>query len=594
MKKTIITLAVMFLSSAIYAGTVIDFSEYRRNMGGEKNARVVMKKILQDCIGKDNITISFPKDRYDFYPEYYTQKGPYDVGMDIIGARGITIEGNGSEFVFHGMMRVANAHGCTNITFRNFSIDWDRPLLSQCVVLDTTEDYMDVCIDREKYPYRIVDGRILFYGEGWEMPIDTFYMTVYNPDGNIEYNTWDGTVEAEFASAKVEELGEGRLRFHYHPKYKPANDCILELYHRRYAVSGIDVFQSKDVMFQNLTIYHTMGGGIWCGLCENVSEINVRIVANREKGRMFSTVADASHFTNCKGLITFRGCECSGQGDDFLNVHGKNVRINRVTGNYSVEAGSTGYFFPGDTVALVGKASGQREFLLTVSKSGKDGIFFNQELPSCVDTTYFLENMTWTPSFLFENNIVTKCNRARGILVTTPRHVVIRNNVFQSAGTAILIEGDTDFWFESGACNDVNIYGNVFDNCLTSGNRDGSRWQWGDGIITITPSHRPKDSESPSYHKNIRVYDNEFRVFDVPLMRACSVDGLIFRNNRIIRTYDYQPYTFYKDSFILEGCRNVRIKNNRYDKDYRTRTVRASIMKQSDIKAGGLKVSFSE
>lgn len=191
---------------------------------------------------------------------------------------------------------------------------------------------------------------------------------------------------------------------------------------------------------------------------------------------------------------------------------------------------------------------------------------------------------------------ILKRHRARGILATTPKDVIIEDNYFHSAGTGILIEGDTDYWFESGANRNVHIRRNIFDNCLTSGNKHGDRWEWGDAIITITPSHQPQSTDTEPYHKGIYIYDNEFRVFDVPLLHARSVHNLTFEHNRIIQTYDYKPYTWQKSSFLLEGCRKVRIQKNIFDKNYQTRTIETLYMKKRDITIGkeqGLNVSFS-
>ncbi|MFH1268636.1 MAG: hypothetical protein ABIK89_23165 [Planctomycetota bacterium] len=83
------------------------------------------------------------------------------------------------------------------------------------------------------------------------------------------------------------------------------------------------------------------------------------------------------------------------------------------------------------------------------------------------------------------------------ILLTTPEKTVIEKNYFRTAGTAILIEGDTSFWYESGANTDVVVRNNVFEDCLTSGGSGpGIRGQWGNAIISITPSHLPQSVDT--------------------------------------------------------------------------------------------------
>jgi len=145
------------------------------------------------------------------------------------------------------------------------------------------------------------------------------------------------------------------------------------------------------------------------------------------------------------------------------------------------------------------------------------------------------------------------------------------------------VEGDMDYWFESGAHNNLRIFDNVFEDCLTSGNRDGSRWQWGEAVITITPSHRPKSDKDEPYHKNISIYDNTFKVFDAPIIHARSVRNLTFTRNRILKTYTYAPYTWQKSGFLLDGCRNVTVTGNIIDKNYKTTDIVIEHMKRKDV-----------
>jgi polygalacturonase len=169
--------------------------------------------------------------------------------------------------------------------------------------------------------------------------------------------------------------------------------------------------------------------------------------------------------------------------------------------------------------------------------------------------------------------------------VTTPEDVVIENNYFRTAGTAILLEGDTDHWFESGANTNVRIHNNVFEDCLTSGNKNGSRWEWGDAVITITPSHRPSDEKTEPYHRHVVIRNNVFKVFDAPLVRARSVRGLQFIENTVIKTDVCTPYTWQKSAFLLDGCRETLIRDNRIDDRYTTRDILIEHMRKSDVKA---------
>ncbi len=287
-------------------------------------------------------------------------------------------------------------------------------------------------------------------------------------------------------------------------------------------------------------------------------------------------------------------CSHTGQGDDFINVHGRNVEISEIIDEKTVRVGTQGYvLLPPDTVWMVSRETAQRGETRQVEKSmatyddshAHTGyvITFTEALPEGVRKGDIIENKSWNASLVMRNCRVLKRNRARGILVTTPKDVIIENNYFHTAGTAVLIEGDTDVWFESGANTNVRICNNVFDNCLTSGNRDGDRWQWGEAVITITPSHLPKSVDDLPYHRNIRIYNNEFRVFDAPLLHARSVGGFSFVNNSVKHSTAYKPYAWQKSAFLLEGCRDVRIQNNHWGK-HTNRTVETQKMRPTDLK----------
>ena len=118
---------------------------------------------------------------------------------------------------------------------------------------------------------------------------------------------------------------------------------------------------------------------------------------------------------------------------------------------------------------------------------------------------------------------------------------------------------------------------------MTSGNKHGSRAEWGEAVITITPSHIPQNVDAEPYHKNIKIYDNTFKVFDAPLIRAVSTRALHFTCNKIIKTLDYKPYTWQQAAFLLDGCRDVKINKNVLDSKYTTRDILIEHMRETDV-----------
>ena len=594
-------LAVNYLSfTACSDKKSISIVEFGLQPDSGENARPYVIEAIKACKEKGIETLIFPKGRYDFYPdsaqlnEQDILKQHATIGIKLDSLTNFTLEGNASEFIYHGKMQIMSVDNSTNVTIKNIAIDWDRPMISQAEIIDAQDTHLDIRIDKKTYPYEIENGQIFFTGEGWRLPILTMYSTLYDKKSkNIAYNTWDATLGAIFEQ-RAEEISEGIVRFYGTPKIKPnPAEMVVTLFHVRYFANGIVMNHSKDVTLKDIKLYHALGNAFLGHRTENVTMDNASVLVNDDKGRYFSSVADASHFSQCGGAIKVLNCAHTGQADDFINVHGSSVKIVDIVDSHTIKVASEGKgsgqsVDKGDEYWFIKVADAQRGEVNTVTekKKIKEGGFlvtFSEPIPNDIKAGDFIECKTWTASLEIRNCKILKRNRARGILVTTPKDVIIEDNYFSSAGTAILLEGDFDYWYESGANNNVQIRNNVFDNCLTSGNRDGSRSQWGEAIITITPSHIPQTVDAKAYHKNISITNNTFKIFDAPLVRAVSTDGLIFSHNSIVKTSDYKPYAWQQSAFLLDGCRNVRINNNKIDEAYTTRDIFIEHMRLTDI-----------
>jgi hypothetical protein len=172
-------------------------------------------------------------------------------------------------------------------------------------------------------------------------------------------------------------------------------------------------------------------------------------------------------------------------------------------------------------------------------------------LPSFLDPGLCVENLTWTPEVMIQNSRFERTS-TRGLLLTTRRKVIVQNNTFYHIGMyPILIADDASGWFESGPVQDVTIRNNQFDEC---GYNSGS------GAINIAPENHQL-VEGDFVHRNIRIENNWFKIYDVPLLIARSVEGLTFTNNTIVRTYAATPDTT-KPAFVLNACKKVIIEHN--------------------------------
>jgi hypothetical protein len=579
------------------AGGIINVKDYGARPGSYENVVPALKLAIEACKNQSDAVLVFPEGRYDFWPDNSNLKklSPWDkneinVGMCLEKLKNLTMEGNGSEFIFHGKMVPLALTGCENIKLRNFTIDWDRPLISQGVIRDVTDEFIDLSIDKAAYPYVVENGKLFFTGEGWKT--DVVHYCLYDKEKKeIVYLTRDGALGDLFHS-KAEEIAPGVVRLYGKSKYKPESGTIVALYAQREAV-GIGLYHCKNTDLKDLKIYHSMGSGLLAFFCENISMYNVNVEANVKKGRVFSSQADATYFPNCRGLIKIENCKHTGQTDDWANFRGTYTTIVNKSGTSTIEvtykwSPAIGFYNQGDKVTFLNPKSLQRSVIkevkdLHLMESGTTEITFTEPIPDEIIPGYVVKNMTWVPEVEVRNCTIPRKNRARGILLSTPKRAVIENNLFQTAGSAILVEGDIKDWFEAGGVTDFVIRHNVFEDCLSSA--EPGVWNWGEAVICITPSHLPINEKTEPYHRNIRIEDNLFKFYDYPLLYARSVRGLSFKNNRIDFTNSY-PEHGRKVNFFLDGCRETEISGNVFDVNFPGRNIELHHMRLSDVKIG--------
>ena len=327
------------------------------------------------------------------------------------------------------------------------------------------------------------------------------------------------------------------------------------------------------------------------------------MIPNPKKNRYLSGHDDGFHFSNCKGQINVTNCEFAALMDDPINIHGTSVRIiekrspnmllcrfmhHQTVGLKWARAGEQIGFISSATMETIG--FGKVKDFNPIDKE-KFELTFENNVPDGIQLGDALENLTWTSNAYLADNKFMSC-RARGILISTPGKVVIERNHFESSGSAILIAGDANNWYETGAVKDVTIRNNVFaDPCLTS------MYQFSEAIISIYPEIPDLINGKEKYHSNIRIENNEFHPYDYPILYAKSVNGLIFRNNTLFRSHRFKPFHRRKFGFSLEYCENVEITENTFEGDVLGKNIALWGTKSKDLKLDktqGLKITKKE
>ena len=513
--------------------------------------------------------------RYDFWAkeallqDYYLSNSdicnPRHLSVKMYGMENIVFYGNGSSFIFHGQTMPFTIEKCRGIIVKGISIDWEIPLSAEGTVVTSGTDYIDVHIDKSRFSYIIEKKTLYFLGEDWKEPVWEW--------GNTEFDVHTHKVAWRsgdtFPPTWQEQLANGLVRFHGNFERRPGEGNFLVLRHGKRIHAAVFMKDSADITMEEMTVYHSGGLGFLAQFCENLTFRRIQMRPNQERGRNFlSGHDDGIHLTGNRGKVMVEECYFHGLMDDCLNLHGVAARIEKKADAHTIigrfvheqSRGFEEWAGKGHLISFLKSGSMCRGACLEAEEyrlltPGEFLITFRETVPADVKEGDSLENLTCTAALTCRNNFFGN-GRARGILFTTPQPVVIENNVFESAGAAVLIAGDASCWYESGSCEDVLIQKNHFgDCCLTSS------YLGGEAVISIHPEVEKPDKACP-FHRNIRIVENTFQLFDVPVLYARSTQGLVFAKNRLIRSYVYNPWNAQGSMVCLDVCGDAYIGDN--------------------------------
>lgn len=589
--KSVLSLgaAFLFVALSVSAQKVYNVSDYGLRPDSKKNASPVVQKVIAriqaECKDGEAVILRFEEGRYNFHEkgcaerEYYIsnhdQTNPKKVGLALEDMKNLTVDGQGAELIFHGRMLPVSLLRSENCTLKNLHIDFENPHISQVKVIENDPQKGIVLEPAQWVKYRITkDGFFETFGDGWTMRHN--YGIAFEGDTkHLVYNTSD-----VYCPIKgVKEIAPRRILA---PEWKdqrlvPGTVMALRGWYR--PTPGIFLSHDVNTTIENVQVHYAEGMGLLAQLCENITLDKFGVCLRGENDpRYFTTQADATHFSGCKGKIVSRNGLYEGMMDDAINVHGtylkvvKRVDDRTLVGRYmhnqawGFEWGCIGdevQFVRSNTMELIGETNriasirpydkeqiaGAREFLITFAEPVDAAI--NEK------SGFGIENLTWTPEVLFAGNVIRN-NRARGTLFSTPKATVVEDNLFDhTSGAAVLLCGDCNGWYETGACRNVIIRKNRFVNALTN------LFQFTNAVISIYPEIPNLKDQQKYFHGGkdggIVIEDNVFETFDAPILYAKSVDGLVYRRNVIKVNHDYKTFHPNQRRFWLERVTNVSI-----------------------------------
>ncbi len=440
------------------------------------------------------------------------------------------LDGGESEFIFDDILFPVAISKSKNVTVKNFTFSSLNTLNAQAEVVASGDNWFEMRMETN-LPYYVY-GADLYVGDrqgvheklcifdevdkktGWLVPhaADTFFD---KPDSKIDFSeTGKGTIRAE---------GKGVDR-----KIQPGNKLVFMS--RTRCVSNIFINQSENTTISNVTLYSGIGMGI---IAQNSDTISVDHFSTRTRnGRYYSINADGTHFVHCKGKISIRDCYFEGQLDDALNVHSIYLKIVDKTERSLIlkfmhpEARGI-QIVDKDAILQISNAETLIPYhQFTVQEVRKINLDYMEVVLDGTTETVKVgdvaDEISWKPEVCFENCIVRN-NRARGMLLASAGKTVIRNNLFQTPGSAIKFESDGKYWYESGGTKDVLITGNTFDHCKYA--------LWGTAVIEMQPRERTEVDKY--FHGKVEISGNEFKNCDSLLASLNNTEHVIFQNNQM-------------------------------------------------------------
>ena len=534
----------------------------------------------------DQLVLKFAEGAYHFHSTYasahelyisnHDQNQPKRVGLYLDGWKNTTLDGNGAEFVCHGRMLPLVLKNSQKVTLKNLSIDFENPQIAQVQVLKNSKEEGITFEVAPWVNYRIsADGKFETYGDGWALQQSTG-IAFERDTKHIVYQTSDLWIDTR----DVKDLGGNQL---HAPNWKderliPGTVVAMRTYDR--PAPAVFLADNENTTLQKIKIHYAEGMGVLAQRCTDITLKDCGVCLRGDNDpRYFTTQADATHFVQCKGHIESNGGLYEGMMDDAINIHGVYLKIKERLDDHTLRCAyehyqAYGYEWgdAGDEVTFVTSANmdyvDHHNTIRSIKPFGQNEvkgckefiISFNEALPAAIDgkTAMGIENLTWTPTVEFRHNWIRN-NRARGSLFSSPKRTVCTDNVFDhTSGTAILLCGDCNGWYESGSVRDLVIRNNTFINALTN------MFQFTNAVISIYPEIPQLDQQKGYFHGgkagSIVIEKNTFDTFDAPLLYAKSVNGLIFRKNKVFKNTDYKPFHKNQKTVWLEHCTQTEIE----------------------------------
>ena len=551
-----------------------------------------MTPVLRDILDKApaNTVISFEEAEYHFYREgclvgdFYPSNnagGSKEVVFPLLNKKNLTLDGNGASFLFHGRLFPFILQGCEQVTLRDFSVDFAFPRAYRADVLEAGKQYLELQIDKEKYPYEIADGELIYcLEEGKFQPVDTYLFNVDAKPGRMygERPVFYQMVhlvtrekERTFADDKLETTavpaGKNRIRFWYKEGsnkmfYEKGDRLALHFEPDR----RNDTFFLEDcrkIMFDGVKIYRGCGMGIVAQLCEDIKLTKLHIGCRKDREDVISTTADAIMLIDCTGKVTLDHSYIAQSLDDGVNVHGTYLPIESANGHILTcrlghrEQEGFNPLKAGERIAVADGRTLETLAELTVAETalGPDRKQIEarvcQPVPETVKAGDLIYNLDRMPELEFTEN---EFYQVPSLLFGSGKRSYFARNRVNTRLEALRLGDLAGDWYEASRKKELIVEENVFDHC--------AEWYSSSPVISAFESLH-QESPKRDIHQNLIFRKNRFSGVNQKLFSLeCCTDVAIEGN-----TYESTGECVPEDEAVpvrLAHCTRVKCSGNNF------------------------------
>ncbi len=495
--------------------------------------------------------------------------------------------GKGTMIVMKRWSHVFFLNGCKNITFRDFSVDYDPLPFTQATV---------TAMEGNIIRYRIHDGYPDLRPE----------FLVHHPqffDRESRNFKWDKTNWSQCRDNRMLGKREGELEMVEIQNNLAPGDFVV-LNYRPDSVIKIRNL-SENIVFENLTFYSSPGGGIFARRSAGLHEIrNVKMIrgatpAGAAEPRLLALGADGVNYATCRQGPLVEHCEFAYLGDDSVNFHGSPMRVVKVDHDsfYAavgyrpteylqlIQAGDPVRFLAKDNYQILRQGQiMQVEIAPDIPNLDKRMIYppgsipeymilrvktASNELPEVGSTVDFPRLNS--PGYVIRNNYFHD-HRARGLRLMGYTGLVEGNRIANLEQAAISVGPEYGYWLEGGWVDGVTVQNNEIRDVMQSAICGGAHTYSLGAVCTFVANERGSASVYPG-NRNVSIINNQIDGSGMAGIYILAADGVRVENNQIRnvlqvnrrKTGSNYGITFDARAIGVSDSVNVQIKNNQVE-----------------------------